>query len=178
MADDAPGELDAPARPGGEVPRRTLYPYIVDPDVDLHDPDQRSELRRHEVRVLGAVAAGGVVGAEARYGLALALPHAPAAFPWAVLLTNVIGCVLIGVLMTVLLDVVPRPHPLARPLLGVGVLGGFTTFSTFAVDTDRLVHLHRPWLAAGYVAASLLACLAGVALAVAATRAVLVDRRA
>ncbi|MEQ3549391.1 CrcB family protein [Pseudonocardia nematodicida] len=79
--------------------------------------------------VLGAVAAGGVVGAETRYLLALVGP----AVPWATLLINVTGCLLMGVLM-VLVTERERVHPLARPALGVGVLGGYTTFSTYATD--------------------------------------------
>jgi CrcB protein len=54
---------------------------VVDPDVDLAVPAQRGELAGHRLDVLGVIAAGGVLGAEARYGLGLALPHAPEAGP-------------------------------------------------------------------------------------------------
>ena len=74
----------------------------VDPDVDLHDPQQRDELHHHHPKILGAIALGGVIGAEARYGLALALPHDPGDWPWATLLTNLLGSLLIGALMAAL----------------------------------------------------------------------------
>jgi CrcB protein len=92
----------------------------IDPDVDVVVPVQRRELAGH-------------LGAEARYGLGLALPHHAGAWPWATLLINMSGCVLIGVLMVVITELV-EPHRLARPFLGVGVLGGYTTFSTYTVD--------------------------------------------
>lgn len=98
---------------------------MSDPDVDLRVPAQRREL---SARVLAAISIGGVVGAEARYGLGLLVSSV-----WTTLAINVTGCLLIGVLMTRL----PRLHPLARPLLGVGVLGGYTTFSGYAVDVQR-----------------------------------------
>jgi CrcB protein len=90
-------------------------------------------------RTLAVIAAGGVVGSLARYGLAEAWTHQPGGFPWATFVTNVVGCFLIGVLLA---RITPKSHPLLRPFLGTGVLGGFTTFSTFAVDTDRLLPGH------------------------------------
>jgi CrcB protein len=104
--------------------------------------------------LLVAVALGGVVGAEGRYGLALLMPHHPGEIGWSTLLINVTGCLSIGVLMVVLLEVL-TPHRLARPFLGVGVLGGYTTFSTFAMDVQSLLLAHRPGAALAYVALSL-----------------------
>ena len=95
---------------------------VTDPDVNLATPVQRRELSSHPLAVLGAIALGGIAGAEARYGLSVALPHTAVGWPWATLITNASGCLLIGALMVVLTEM-PRPHPLARPLLGVGVLG-------------------------------------------------------
>ena len=89
--------------------------------------------------VLGVIALGGVVGSLARYGLAEGFPHDAGSFPWATFATNVLGCFAIGVLLAAL---TPLSHPLLRPFLGTGILGGFTTFSTFAVDTDRLLPDH------------------------------------
>ena len=126
--------------------------------------------------MLAAVAGGGVVGAEARYGLAVALPHPPGAWPWATLLANVSGCVLIGVLM-VLVTERYRPHPLVRPLLGVGVLGGYTTFSTYAVDAVTTAGAGRPGLALLHVAVTPLLALVAAATGSAATRALVPQRR-
>jgi CrcB protein len=137
----------------------------VDPDVDLHVPLDRSELVRHHVSVLAAIAAGGAVGALARQLVGVALPTAPGAFPWGTFLVNVSGCLLIGVLMAAL-RLLPARHRLVRPFLGVGVLGGFTTFSTYAVQSHELVRSGHPVVAmvylGGTVLAALLAVVAGV----------------
>jgi CrcB protein len=108
-----------------------------------------------------AIAAGGVLGAEARYGVGLAFPHSNRQFPWSTVLVNGTGCLAIGVLMVILLELT-LPHRLARPFLGVGVLGGYTTYSTFAVDTERLLLAHRPLVALGYVAVTVIACAVAV----------------
>ena len=102
-----------------------------------------------------------MLGAEGRYGVGLALPHAKTELPWATVVINATGCLAIGVLMVILLELT-SPHRLARPFLGVGVLGGYTTYSTFAVDTERLVSAHRPLVALGYVAVTLGACAVAV----------------
>jgi fluoride exporter len=141
---------------------------IRDPDIDLAVPQQRRELSQHPAGVLGSIAAGGVLGAEARYGAGLVWPHQLGSWPWATLLVNASGCVLIGVLMVLIAEVVVTPHPLVRPFLGVGVLGGYTTFSTATVDVLALAHVGRPLMAAVYAVATpvlaVLACAAGVAL--------------
>ncbi|TYP81310.1 fluoride efflux transporter CrcB [Blastococcus xanthinilyticus] len=114
-------------------------------------------------------ALGGVLGALARWGLAVALPPSPAGWPWATLLTNLTGCLLIGVLLAVLAGRSPEP-PWARPFLGVGVLGGYTTFSAFAVEVVGLVDDGRALLAAAYVAASVVGGVVAVALGAALAR--------
>ncbi|MFE9655152.1 CrcB family protein [Micromonospora sp. NPDC006431] len=132
----------------------------VDPDVDLHVPADRGELTAHPATVLGAIAAGGVLGALARGGLQAAFPHPPTGFPWATFGVNVTGCLLIGVLMAVL---TARPAgPLVRPFLGVGVLGGYTTFSTYVVDVQRAVAAGAPGTALAYLAATLVGALLAV----------------
>ncbi|MHA6629177.1 fluoride efflux transporter FluC [Pseudonocardia sichuanensis] len=139
-------------------------PGVVDPDVDLRVPAQRRETAGRRWDVLAAIAAGGVLGAEARYALAVVLPHGPAGWPWSTFLTNVSGCVLIGVLMVVITERVV-PHRLVRPFLGVGVLGGYTTFSTATVDALSLVQAGRPVAALGYAVATpvlaVVACVLG-----------------
>jgi CrcB protein len=121
---------------------------------------------RRVLPVLGAIAAGGVLGAMARYGLAQLLPHELGQVPWATFATNVSGCLAIGVLLVVITEL-RAVHRLARPFLGTGVLGGYTTFSTYAVETERLLADH-PVLALGYLfgtaAAALLAVQGGVVL--------------
>ena len=136
-------------------------PSIVDSDVELDDPTQRDEITPREWDLLLAVAIGGVLGAQARYGLDVAIPHAPNRVPWATMLINASGCLLIGVLMAGLLSAA-RPPRLARPFLGVGILGGYTTYSTFATDAVHLVVVHRLALAAGYLTLTVVSCLASV----------------
>lgn len=117
---------------------------------------------------VGAVSAGGVLGAEARYGLTVLLPHDGSQFPWSTLLINLTGSMLIGVLMGTVL-VMRAPHRLLRPFLGVGVLGGYTTYSSFAVDVQRLLAGHRPLLALGYLVSTVLGCAGVVWLATVTT---------
>ncbi|MEU8841257.1 CrcB family protein [Streptomyces roseus] len=148
--------------PGGDGPAETAVPVeAIDPDVDLHVPEQRAE---RPGPVLAAIAAGGALGASARYGASLLWPGAgPGAFPWATFWTNVAGCALIGVLM-VLISEGGRtaPHPLVRPFAGVGVLGGFTTFSTYAVDFSRLLDAGEAGRALAYAGLTLVAALGAV----------------
>ncbi|GAA3840566.1 fluoride efflux transporter CrcB [Streptomyces chiangmaiensis] len=133
----------------------------TDPDIDLHMPAQRPDLRRGQWPIIAAVAVGGAIGACARYGAALLWPTAPGAFPWTTFWVNVIGCGIIGVFMVIITDVWAA-HRLARPFFGTGVLGGFTTFSTYAVEIQRLVDEHRAPTGLLYLAATMLAALAAV----------------
>lgn len=141
----------------------------IDSDVDLHYPQQRRELHHAHWSVLSAIALGGVIGSVARYGVGRAFPHHGASFPWGTFAVNVTGCFLIGVLMTVLTELI-KPHRLARPFLGVGVLGGYTTFSTYAIDTQQLLTAKAPVTALLYFAGTVTAALAAVWLAVSTTR--------
>ncbi|WP_242892323.1 fluoride efflux transporter FluC [Actinomadura litoris] len=143
---------------------------LVDPDVDLHVPRQRFELHRAPWSTLAAISAGGIIGALSRYGLTDAFPYGPGDFPWPVFGINVGGCLLIGVLM-VLITEVRRAHHLVRPFLGVGVLGGFTTFSTYVVDIQRAVDADAAATALGYLAATLVAALAATTAGLRLTRA-------
>ncbi|SFL22321.1 fluoride efflux transporter FluC [Geodermatophilus ruber] len=120
--------------------------------------------------VLTAIAAGGVVGAEARYGLGVLLPHEPGQWPWATWLINVSGCFLIGILMVVITELT-SPHRLVRPFLGVGVLGGYTTFSTAMVDVQQLAVTGHPGAALGYLAGTVTAAVAATFVGMALTRA-------
>jgi CrcB protein len=122
-------------------------------------------------KVVAAIALGGVVGAEARYGLTLALPHHAGDWPWATLLTNVSGSLLLGVLMAVL-GSLAHPPRLVRPFVGVGILGGFTTFSTYAVDLRELLGHGHPAAAVAYLLVTLVGGILAVAIGLGATRAV------
>ncbi len=100
------------------------------------------------------VALGGAIGATARYGVGLSAARwLGVAFPWGTLLINVLGGLAMG-----LLAARTAPEDTLRLALGVGVLGGFTTFSAFSLETVRLLE-HQPGLAMLYVAASVLLCI-------------------
>ncbi len=137
----------------------------IDPDVDVHVAEQRGELLRTHGAVLLVIALGGGFGALARYAVGVLL--ATGAFPWATFAVNVLGCLLIGVLM-VLINEVWSVHRLLRPFVGVGFLGGFTTFSTYAVEFAELLRpgsvVPAVLYLVGTVLGALLAVLAGVAL--------------
>ncbi|EFF89186.1 MULTISPECIES: fluoride efflux transporter CrcB [unclassified Streptomyces] len=138
-----------------------MHSEPTDPDVDLRVPAQRRELGRGQWPVIAAVAVGGAVGACARYGAALLWPTATGAFPWSTFWVNVIGCGVIGVFMVIITDVWAA-HRLVRPFFGTGVLGGFTTFSTYAVDIQRLVDGGHARTGLLYLAATMLAALTAV----------------
>ncbi|MEO5610001.1 MAG: CrcB family protein [Ornithinibacter sp.] len=106
---------------------------------------------RPEPAVLVAVGAGGALGSLGRYAVGLALHHAPGGFPWATLVVNVTGALVMGVLVGFLVDR-PGAHRLARPFLGVGLLGGWTTFSALAVDVVQLTQAGHVQAALIYVA--------------------------
>ncbi|HEV2780900.1 MAG TPA: CrcB family protein [Actinophytocola sp.] len=151
----------------------------VDPDIDLHIPEQRQELARTHGAVLAVISLGGALGALGRYALTAAIAVPPGGFPLATFLVNVGGCLLIGALM-VLVTEVYRTSLLLRPFLGVGVLGGFTTFSTYAEDVRALLRpgseLTGLAYLAGTVAAAVLAVWVGVHLTRLATRRAAVAR--
>lgn len=113
-------------------------------------------MAHRDLPLLAAVAAGGVLGALARYGTGELLPQHPHGFPLATFGINVTGCLAIGVLMGLTEH---RPvHRLVRPFLGTGVLGGFTTFSTYAVESRGLFADH-PVTALVYLFGTLLAAV-------------------
>ncbi|MET7687867.1 fluoride efflux transporter CrcB [Streptomyces sp. NPDC005483] len=132
----------------------------------------RQSVWRGQAPVVAVVALGGALGATARYALSLRWPVPPGGFPWATFWTNVVGCAVIGVFMVVITDVWAA-HRLVRPFFGTGVLGGFTTFSTYAVDIQKLVDHGRPATGLAYLAATLLAALTAVWLASTTARRVL-----
>ena len=116
-------------------------------------------------------ALGGAFGALARWGVAEALPRPDGGWPWATLLVNLSGCLLMGVLLGVLAARDPEPV-WARPFLAVGVLGGYTTYSAFAVEVVDLADAGAAALAAGYVLVSVLGGVLAVAVGARAVRAV------
>lgn len=118
-----------------------------------------------------AAALGGALGALGRWGVGEALPHAQGTWPWATLLVNLTGCLVLGLLIAMVFARSPG-HPWLRPFLGTGVLGGWTTFSAFAAEAVQLSDAGRPGVAAGYVLVSVVGGVTASALGLLAARTV------
>jgi CrcB protein len=115
-----------------------------------------------DLRIPAAIGVGGGIGSIARDGLGEAFPAAGDQLPWSTLAANVSGALLLGLLIGSLAAAAAAGRvvsPLVRPFLGTGVLGGYTTFSTFAVQTR---HLPLP-SAAAYIGLSVAGGLAAAA---------------
>jgi fluoride exporter len=123
--------------------------------------------RRLQPRIL--VAVGGALGAAARDELATRFPTRAGSFPWVTLFINVSGSLLLGLLLTFVLERWP-PTRYVRPLLAIGVLGAYTTFSTFVVETDLLFRDGHVAVGVVYAVASLAAGCAAVYVGIIAGR--------
>ncbi|MEV6892399.1 fluoride efflux transporter CrcB [Kribbella sp. NPDC051137] len=145
----------------------------VDSDVDLR-VDGRAR-RAHDPAILGVIAVGGALGATARYLISLGWPTPAGGFPVNTFVINIVGCGLIGILMVLVTDVFTQQR-LVRPFLGTGVLGGFTTFSTYAVDIEKLVTGGHAGTGLLYLAATVVGALLAVRCTVSATRALITWR--
>jgi CrcB protein len=144
------------------------------------EPSMLRLLRGHR-QSLAVVAAGGAIGTVARWGVAEMMPRNASEFPWSTWLVNVSGAFLMGVLMSVLAGdwVVFSRH--TRPFLGAGLLGGYTTFSTYLLETRDLVAASHPGTATVYLLTTLFvglfAVYAGMLAARIVTNAALKRRR-
>ena len=117
--------------------------------------------------VILLVAIAGAAGAAARYGLDLRFSRDAHHVPWVTFAINVGGSFVLGALVAVL-DA--HPHSTVRPALTIGLLGAFTTFSTFSLETYRLLERGHLGLASAYSLGSLAAGLTAVTLGVYAGR--------
>lgn len=112
--------------------------------------------------VVAAVAVGGAVGAVARHLLTVAFPGEETSFPWTTFGINVAGSFLLALLPAL---AVVRRSDLLPPLLGTGVLGGFTTLSAYSEQTRALAGSGHLSTAGLYLLGTLAACLVSVAVA-------------
>lgn len=109
------------------------------------------------------VGLGGFAGAVARYSLGGWILHhtLSAKFPWSTFTVNAAGCLVMGLLSGVI-ERLDWFTPQLRLLLLAGLLGGFTTFSAFGLETVYLLRRGEPWIALTYTLASVLVCIAAL----------------
>jgi fluoride exporter len=117
------------------------------------------------------VMSGGAIGAGLRYGLSRALPVSAAGWPWATFAANIIGGLAMGALAAWVLRGDNSAEPL-RLFVGVGVLGGFTTFSAFSLEMAQMIERGQMYWAAGYALASVLLALGALFVGMTLARAV------
>ncbi|MCX2932307.1 fluoride efflux transporter CrcB [Mycobacterium sp. CVI_P3] len=123
----------------------------------------------HDNRELAAVFVGGALGTLARAGVSSLFDDDPAHWPWATFGVNIVGAFLLGYFTTRLLERLPLSS-YRRPLLGTGLCGGLTTFSTMQVETLKMIEHQHYGLAAGYTVVSIAAGLLAVYVATSLVR--------
>ena len=122
-----------------------------------------------DYRELAAVFVGGALGTAARTGLSSLGAADPTRWPWPTFTVNIVGAFMLGFFTTRLLERLPLSS-YRRPLLGTGVCGGLTTFSTMQVETVRMIEHHSYGLAVGYTCASVVFGLLAVYLGTSVVR--------
>jgi fluoride exporter len=142
---------------------------IADPRGAVRDATVQRARGQRDHRELAAIFVGGAVGTLLRALLGTALPVRPHEWPWATFAVNIAGALLLGYFATRLQERLPLSS-FRRPLLGTGLCGGLTTFSTMQVEALRLLDDHEWAMAAGYVLASVTAGVIAVHAATALVR--------
>src|SRR3954449_1002486 len=112
------------------MPDHELVEEPLDPDFDPPEG-------RHRPDVLAAITVGGAIGAFGRYEAGLHWPVRSGAFPTTTFLVNTSGALLIGIVLVLIVERWSSPR-LARPFLCIGLLGAWTTMSTFVTEADLL----------------------------------------
>jgi CrcB protein len=138
----------------------------VDPDLPVPAPS-RELPRAPQVRpgILLAIALGGALGTPARYAVERIIHVAPDSFPWSTFTVNISGSLVLGVLLTLIIERWP-PSRYLRPFAAIGFLGAYTTFSTYMVETDLLVKDGQVGVAVAYVVGSLVVGIVAVYLGI------------
>jgi len=172
-----------PRHPWGRISRRALRrlgaqdALPIDPELATDDPGAPGVehsavavgVHRAHPRTLAAIAVGGFLGTLGRYELTTAWPGVAGGFPWSVFVINTSGALLIGLVLTVILER-GSANPYLRPFAAVGVLGGWTTMSTLAVDSDILLKDGHVTTAVAYMVATVVAGVGAAAIGIALAR--------
>lgn len=127
---------------------------LVDPDAEVELPPDDLHLLRDEIDVVLAIVLGGFLGTLCRYELSLHWIQSTVAFPLTIFAINTSGSLMIGLLLTFIIEKLP-PTKYLRPLTCVGFLGGWTTMSTLAIQGDHLFSSGHPLLAISYILATM-----------------------
>jgi len=144
--------------------RHEITTAQADIDPDLAEAAARRRLegtRPARLGVLLAIALGGMLGTPARYAVGRVVHVAPGSFPWSTFVVNVSGSLVLGVLLTLIVERWP-PSRYLRPFAAIGFLGAYTTFSTYMVEADLLLKDGHAGVALAYVLGSLVVGLAAV----------------
>lgn len=156
---EPPGQSDLP----GDLP--------LDPDANLGPAGRSGRTEGHRrIDMFAVVAAGGAIGSLGRYGITSAAPVVAGRFPTSTLMVNLSGSFVLGALLVILTER-RAPSRYARAFLAVGVIGAFTTFSSFAVQIIQLAQDHHLATSAAFLAASVVGGLAAAKIGVLTARA-------
>jgi fluoride exporter len=156
-----------------DLPHPSITPEIdMRGEGDIYRFDRRRRARQVQGVIVVALACGGVFGALCRYAISLAIPTETGEFPWSTFLINLSGSAVLGFVLILLIEQFPRGR-LARPVIGTGIIGAYTTFSTFEVDTVELIRDGHVASAVTYMTASVVGGLLFVWLGMATARLVL-----
>jgi len=139
------------------------------PSTPPGEPLEGRILPRLDRREVVAVFTGGAVGTLLRAALSEAFPRSPTSWPWPTFVVNVVAALLLGYFVTRLQERLPISS-YRRPLLGTGLCGGLSTFSTMQVELLKMIDAGAYALALGYAAASVAAGYLAIHLATAAVR--------
>ena len=151
-------------QPSADLAVPTLSPQVT-----------RRVLPRADRREITAIFAGGALGTLARAALAEVFPHAATSWPWPTFGVNIAAAFLLGYFVTRLQERLPLSS-YRRPLLGTGLCGGLSTFSTMQAEILTMLDAHAWGLAAAYAAASIAAGYTAIHLATAMVRRVRIRR--
>ncbi len=166
-----PGALPDHSADHAAEPAQSGAAGLAIPEAEPQPPAGRGARRmpRTDQREIAAIFAGGAIGTLLRAALAEAFPHPPDAWPWPTFGVNIAAAFLLGYFVTRLQERLPLSS-YRRPLLGTGLCGGLSTFSTMQVEILRMLDAHAWGLAAGYAAASVAAGYAAIHVASAMVR--------
>jgi CrcB protein len=143
----------------------TTAQAAVDPDLIPAPGRGRPRARHARPGILLAIALGGALGTPARYAVERFVHVAPDSFPWSTFTVNITGSLVLGLLLTLIIERWP-PSLYLRPFAAIGFLGAYTTFSTYMVETDLLLKDGQVGVALAYVFGSLFVGLVAVYLGV------------